>query len=383
MSPTTSVSTPALTDPGLWPVLGQSLLALARRQGAMVAVKDAGSLRYVQVDAALAALLGREPAEVAGRTDAEIFDPAPGANPAQCRPDRAGPWRRAGKRTPLRMEGAKRREFAVLRLAATAGERKLICCVWQDLAPRRQREAQLKAALEQLEREQRAHEALRRELADQSLRDNATGLYTRAHFEDQLRREVDLSTREHREFAMVFIELDPYDERVAAAGAQAPDRILEAMGRLLRGNTRAMDASCRLDERRFAVLLSGVGLATAHSRMEGLRRQCATQIVVQEGREPGLHRQHGRGQLPAHGAHPGRDQRRLRGHPGRSQAARRQHGGAGQHPLRDALTPARSLRPPVRARACSSPGCTAAPRKCGAASSRPWCGPRARPAGRR
>jgi GGDEF domain-containing protein len=36
------------------------------------------------------------------------------------------------------------------------------------------------------------------------------------------------------------------------------------------------------------VLLSGVGLATAHSRMEGLRRQCATQIVVHEGRELGF-----------------------------------------------------------------------------------------------
>ena len=46
-----------------------------------------------------------------------------------------------------------------------------------------------------------------------------------------------------------------------------------------------MDASCHLDDRHFAVLLSGVGLATAHSRMEGLRRQCATQIVMLDGVE--------------------------------------------------------------------------------------------------
>jgi len=38
----------------------------------------------------------------------------------------------------------------------------------------------------------------------------------------------------------------------------------------------------------FAILLSGVGLATAHSRMEGLRRQCATQIVVLDGRDLGF-----------------------------------------------------------------------------------------------
>ena len=61
-----------------------------------------------------------------------------------------------------------------------------------------------------------------------------------------------------------------------------------AVGRLLRGGTRAMDCACRLDDRRFAVLLSGVGLATAHSRMEGLRRRCATEIVVHEGRDLGF-----------------------------------------------------------------------------------------------
>ena len=55
-----------------------------------------------------------------------------------------------------------------------------------------------------------------------------------------------------------------------------------------RGDTRAMDAACRYDDRRFAVLLSGVGLATAHARMEGLRRQCATQIVVLDGQELGF-----------------------------------------------------------------------------------------------
>ena len=108
------------------------------------------------------------------------------------------------------------------------------------------------------------------------------------HFEDQLRREVDLSSREHREFSLVSIELDPPSEEVKAMGAEAHARILEALGRLLRGNTRAMDASCRLDNSRFAVLLSGVGLATAHSRMEGLRRQCATQIVVLQGRNIGF-----------------------------------------------------------------------------------------------
>jgi diguanylate cyclase (GGDEF)-like protein len=169
----------------------------------------------------------------------------------------------------------------------SAGARKL-CSLWVDQAQRHQRDAQMRLVLEQLEQQQRANEKLRLELGDQGLRDGATGLYSRPHFEDQLRREVDLSTREHREFALVLIEIDPFVDRVRALGAAAEARIFEAMGRLLRGNTRAMDASCRLEGRLFGVLLSGVGLATAHSRMEGLRRQCATQIVVLDAQEMGF-----------------------------------------------------------------------------------------------
>jgi diguanylate cyclase (GGDEF)-like protein len=152
----------------------------------------------------------------------------------------------------------------------------------------RQPQAPLAKAQQQLEQQQVAGEALRRETQDQGLRDTVTGLYQRVHFDDQLRREVDLSSREHREFALVSIALDPLSEAARAHGQAVRIRVLEALGRLLRGNTRAMDASCRLDEDRFAILLSGVGLATAHSRMEGLRRQCATQIVAYEGRDLGF-----------------------------------------------------------------------------------------------
>jgi diguanylate cyclase (GGDEF)-like protein len=146
----------------------------------------------------------------------------------------------------------------------------------------------LRVALDQLEQQQKANDGLRRELAEQGLRDQASGLNSRMHFDDQMRRELDLSNREHREFALVYMALDPGSDRVQALGERARDRICEAMGRLLRGNTRAMDASCRMDDTHFAVLLSGVGLATAHARMEGLRRKCATQIVVHEGQELGF-----------------------------------------------------------------------------------------------
>ncbi len=270
-------------------LLAGLLPSLLLRRGEMLAVKEVGTGRYVHANEAMAAFLRCPLAQLPGRSDAEVFDPP------LLTALRAAEHTALAHGEPLTSEhrfefAGVKHDFSVLRWATppdTQG-RRWLCSVWTDLAAERQREAQLRVALEQIEQQQRANELLKRELSDQALRDPATGLYRRAHFEDQLCREVDLSTREHREFAIVFIELDPLGPKVLALGAAGEQRVLEAVGRLLRGGTRAMDASCRYDERRFAVLLSGVGLATAHARMEGLRRKCATQIVVHEGQELGF-----------------------------------------------------------------------------------------------
>jgi diguanylate cyclase (GGDEF)-like protein len=265
------------------------LPAVLQGRGDLLAVKDLHSQRYVHVNAAMAEFLRRPVGEVLGRTDTEVFEPVLAA--AMRAAEHTALAQGAPLTTEQRFEWAGgRREFSVLRQvsASPALGRRYLCSVWTDLAPERQRGAQLRLALVQIEQQQRANEALRLELSDQALRDPITGLYRRAHFEDQLRREVDLSTREHREFALVFIEIDPPPAPVQALGEAGERSLLEAVGRLLRSGTRAMDASCRHGERRFAVLLSGVGLATAHARMEGLRRKGVAQIVVHGGQEYGF-----------------------------------------------------------------------------------------------
>ena len=277
---------PLLNGPELAGVLGPALLALLEQQKELLAVKDAASGRYVHVSEAMAALLGQPAHEVLGHTDAELLDATlAGAL-------RAAEQTALAHGAPLLSEhqfewAGSRHDYAVLRVLCQpqAQGPRWLTAIWHDRAGERQREQQLRAALLQIEQQQLANDQLRREFADQALRDPASGLHRRAHFEDQLRREVDLSMREHREFSVVFIELDPPSPKVLALGAAGQQSVLEAMGRLLRGGTRAMDASCRYEGRRFAVLLSGVGLATAHARMEGLRRKCATQIVVHEGQE--------------------------------------------------------------------------------------------------
>ena len=280
---------PTLAGAGLAQALGGALPALVAQRGGLLAVKDVASGRYAHVNEAMAAFLGRSVEEVRGCSDGDWFDAT------LLGTLRAAEQTAAAQGAPLLSDHefewrGRRHDFSVLRVlvAPTAPGPRWLVAVWQDHSAEREREQQLQAALEQIEQQQRANDRLRREIADQALRDPASGLHRRAHFEDQLRREVDLSTREHREFSIVFIELDASGPKVLALGATGEQVVFEAMGRLLRSGTRAMDASCRYEDRRFAVLLSGVGLATAHARMEGLRRKCATQIVVHEGQELGF-----------------------------------------------------------------------------------------------
>ncbi len=252
------------------------------RSAQPLSIKEAPSGRYVWVNAPMAALLGRPAAQVIGRTDDEL------TNSAQAGLLRAADHAALASPGPTvtdhRLElPSGRRALSAMRLAVRAAgdvAPRLLATLWTDLGAQRQREAQLAAALTQIEQQQGELEALRHELDDSQVRDTTTGMHRGTLFDDMLRRELDLSSREHREFALVLVSLDSVPDE-AALGV----RLLAALGGQLRRNTRAMDSSCQLTTARFALVLSGVGLATAHARMESLRRQCAAHIVVADGQE--------------------------------------------------------------------------------------------------
>lgn len=271
-------------QPELAAELGSTLLSLVEPLNSFAAVKSLATGRYAFASPGLSQMLERGDRPVVGATDNELMraDEAIGMR----RVEQTVMAQRTVTVSEHRLElSGRRREFTVTR-APLGAEHLLV--VWHERTEERHRESHLQRALQQIEQQQKALEQIRREMQAGSGRDDLSGLYLRAQFDDQLLREIDLSTREHREFALVIIALDPAPAAVQALGDDAHQRMLEGMGRMLRANTRAMDAACRIGEQRFAVLLSGVGLATAHARMEQLRRQCTAQIIVLNGQDLGL-----------------------------------------------------------------------------------------------
>ncbi|MDY0745679.1 GGDEF domain-containing protein [Paucibacter sp. R3-3] len=268
--------------PDLGSEFGAVLLKLVEPQNSFVTIKSLATGRYVYASSGLSVWFERS--SVLGSNDNELV-----------RADEAIAMRRIEQSVMAqgqmiisehRLElSGRRREFTVTR--SPLGPEHLLA-VWHERTEERHRETHLQRALQQIEQQQQALEQARREVQRGTGRDDTSGLYLRGQFDDQLLREIDLSTREHREFALVMIALDPAPAAAQALGEEGRQRMLEGVGRMLRANTRAMDAACRVGETRFAVLLSGVGLATAHARMEQLRRQCTAQIVVLNGQDLGL-----------------------------------------------------------------------------------------------
>ncbi|HEU4459883.1 MAG TPA: GGDEF domain-containing protein [Methylibium sp.] len=240
--------------------------------------KDAEG-RYTRLSAAGHALFGLDAGEALGRTDAQLMSPASASALRGIEAHAAATGALHGGEQPVEINGMRKElACAVTPLPNAAGRTAAWLGVWLDRSALRSRETELRSVLRQLEAQQQTQRELRAQL-DGRAAQHAGRVIAREAFEEQLAREIDLSLREHREFAIVCIGIDPLAVEDAAARA----RIVEVFDGMLRGNTRAMDVPSRLDGESFALLLSGVGLATAHARMESLRRQCAGEVVVRDG----------------------------------------------------------------------------------------------------
>lgn len=262
--------------------LAEGLLDLLQAEEALLALKDAESGRYLWANTPCLAWLGGDLQRVVGATDLELL-PQSEANALQAADARAlaAGHSLVAENHRFERSGA-RSDFHVLRLvlAPMAGPRQILS-LWRDVTQQRREAGRLQSALDQIERQQQAVEALRRQHAQGM--DRPSELFRREHFEEHLRREAALSQREHREFALVLLAPDRLEALRQSMGESAVQAVTQSMGHLMRTNTRAMDVLSQLGDGRFAILLSGVGLATAHARMEHLRRACATEVVVVNG----------------------------------------------------------------------------------------------------
>lgn len=116
---------------------------------------------------------------------------------------------------------------------------------------------------------------LRETLHQQSVRDPLTGLYNRRYLEETMVREEARAKRMRSTLGVILLDVDYFKQFNDTYGHGAGDKVLQAVGRLLKSRVRAEDVVCRYGGEEFMVVMPGASLETVQSRAETLRREAA------------------------------------------------------------------------------------------------------------
>ncbi|HVH41083.1 MAG TPA: diguanylate cyclase, partial [Labilithrix sp.] len=128
---------------------------------------------------------------------------------------------------------------------------------------------------------------LRETLRNQSIRDALTGLFNRRYTDETLEREIHRASRDASMVSVLVMDVDFFKKFNDTFGHQAGDRVLTALGALLRKNARGGDVPSRMGGEELAVLMPGAGLQDAGKRAEEIRAAVEQMDVMHDGRNIG------------------------------------------------------------------------------------------------
>jgi diguanylate cyclase (GGDEF)-like protein/PAS domain S-box-containing protein len=117
----------------------------------------------------------------------------------------------------------------------------------------------------------------------QSIRDPLTGLFNRRYLEEFLEGEIERAQRHQNCVGLIMIDVDRFKQFNDTYGHDAGDRVLQAVGKLLRDNIRASDIACRYGGEEMLLVLPESSLEITTQRAEALRTKIASLHVTHNG----------------------------------------------------------------------------------------------------
>jgi diguanylate cyclase (GGDEF)-like protein/PAS domain S-box-containing protein len=236
--------------------------ALVEEMSDAVLVVDGGR-RLVDLNPAARRLLGLDSTAI-GRRAADAI-PAWQEIETRCCQDRRGLAELA-----LRAEPPLFADVRVSRLLDRDRRASGFLVVLRDITARHAAEAELQDANRRLESHVERIEALQTKLREQAIRDALTGLCNRRYLDETLPRIIERSSYGHSAFSAVMLDIDHFKQVNDRYGHEEGDRVLEALGRLLRERTRPGDIACRYGGEEFVLILPDASLTVALARAEEL-----------------------------------------------------------------------------------------------------------------
>jgi diguanylate cyclase (GGDEF)-like protein/PAS domain S-box-containing protein len=144
-----------------------------------------------------------------------------------------------------------------------------IQCMFRDINERKQHEAAIHAANQQLQSQLQEIQSLQEALRQQALRDPLTNLYNRRYLEESLHVEISRSQRTQQPLSVVILDLDYLksinDQYGHLAGG---DQALQTLAKTLESLCRESDTICRYGGDEFLVVLYDTPQSTAFLRAQ-------------------------------------------------------------------------------------------------------------------
>lgn len=105
--------------------------------------------------------------------------------------------------------------------------------------------------------------------------DRLTNLFDRAHFQAQLREEIERARRRNEQFTVIFLDVDDFKRINDDYGHRIGDESLKLVADALRSNIRQTDTVARQGGDEFTVLLAGAPLPEAENFFGRFREEVA------------------------------------------------------------------------------------------------------------
>lgn len=116
---------------------------------------------------------------------------------------------------------------------------------------------------------------LMRMLAQRAHIDGLTGLWNRAHLNEQLAAEIDQASRSGEPLSLVMCDLDHFKALNDTFGHPAGDLVLQCFARVLKSEMRKYDIACRYGGEEFALIVPASEAAEAAGLCERIRSATA------------------------------------------------------------------------------------------------------------
>ncbi|MFW6269268.1 MAG: GGDEF domain-containing protein [Bacillota bacterium] len=106
--------------------------------------------------------------------------------------------------------------------------------------------------------------------------DDLTGLANRRHFMDYFQKMFSQAERYSHPLSLIMADLDDFKNINDTYGHKAGDDVLQAVGELLRQETRTEDMAARVGGEEFTILLTRTGCQGARKYAERIRKKIAS-----------------------------------------------------------------------------------------------------------